>query len=68
MDLSAVLLSVWQSVLVSLPLGHTQGQIWRWWRVWHRDVRQGWLIISRFRVLPASSGVLLMLLCGHTRP
>ncbi|KAK9832710.1 hypothetical protein WJX81_002799 [Elliptochloris bilobata] len=26
-------------------------QIFRWWRLWHRDVRQGWLIISRFRAI-----------------
>lgn len=29
---------------------HAQAEVFRWWRLWERDVRQGWLIIARFRV------------------
>lgn len=25
--------------------------IWRWWRVWRADVRAGWVVLGRFKVL-----------------
>ena len=24
---------------------------WRWWRVWRADVRAGWVVLGRFKVI-----------------
>ena len=26
---------------------------WRWWRVWRADVRAGWVVLGRFKVIQA---------------
>ncbi len=38
-----------------------QAEIFRWWRLWERDVRHGWLTISRFRARPPMGSTLSLM-------